>query len=83
MLIIFLFIFLLNFFCFLFQEVVFIDFHMEEEGTRGWELRKKRKKKLFLALSPRPGPDGPNASGWYRRLRQPISPLSLLKCDQL
>jgi len=32
---------------------------------------------------PRPGPDGPNASGWYRRLREPISPLSLFNCDQL
>jgi len=53
-------------------------------GTRGWELRKKGKtQKLFLVLSPRPGPDGPNASGWYRRLREPISPLSLLNCDQL
>jgi len=36
-----------------------------------------------LVLSPRPGPDGPNASGWYRRLRKPISSLSLLNCDQL
>ena len=51
---------------------------------RGWSLRKKGKKqKLFLVLSPRPGPDGPNVSGWYRWLRQPISPLSLLNCDQL
>jgi len=53
-------------------------------GGRGWSLRKKGKKqKLFLVLSPRPGPDGPNASGWYRRIREPISPLSLLNCDQL
>jgi len=52
--------------------------------TRGWELRKKGKKqKLFLVLSPRPRPDGPNASGWYRRLREPISSLSLLNCGQL
>jgi len=36
-----------------------------------------------LVLSPRPGPDGPNASGWYRRLREPISSSSLLNCDQL
>jgi len=51
---------------------------------RGWALREKGKKqKLFLVLSPRPGPDGPNASGWYRRLCEPISPLSLLNCDQL
>jgi len=51
---------------------------------RRWELREKgEKQKLFLILSPRPGPDGPNASGWYRRLREPISPLSLLNCDQL
>ena len=56
----------------------------EEPPGRGWSLRKKGKKqKLFLVLSPRPGPDGPNASGWYTRLREPISPLSLLNCDQL
>jgi len=47
------------------------------------EKGKKQKLFLFLVLSPRPGPDGSNASGWYRRLREPISPLSLLKCDQL
>jgi len=35
-------------------------------------LSPKEKKILFLVLSPRPGPDGPNASGWYRRLREPI-----------
>jgi len=41
---------------------------------RGWSLRKKGKKqKLFLVLNPRPGLDGPNASGWYRRLRELIS----------
>ena len=51
---------------------------------RGWSLREKGKKqKLFLVLSPRPGPHGPNASGWYKRLREPISPLLLLNCDQL
>ena len=27
--------------------------------------------------------DGSNASGWYRRLCEPISLLSLLNCDQL
>jgi len=52
--------------------------------TRGLSLRENGKKqKLFWVLSPRPGPDGPNASGWYRRLHEPISPLSLLNCDQL
>jgi len=51
---------------------------------RGWELRKKGKKqKLFLVLSPRPGLDGPNASGWYRRLREPISPFSMFNSVQL
>jgi len=51
---------------------------------RGWALRKKGKKqKSFLVLSPRPGPDGPNVSVWYRRLREPILSLSLLYCDQL
>ena len=49
-----------------------------------WAGKKKGKKpKLFLVLSPRPGPDGPNASGWYRRLHEPILPLLLLNCDQL
>ena len=51
---------------------------------RGWSPKRKGKNQtLFLVLSPRPGPDGPNASGWYRRLREQISPLSLLNCDQL
>jgi len=45
---------------------------------RGW-----RKKKLILVLSPRPGPDVPNASGWYRRLREPISPFSMFSSVQL
>ena len=36
-----------------------------------------------LVLSPRPGLDCPNASGWYKRLREPISPSSLVNCDQL
>ena len=49
-----------------------------EDGSWG-----KKEKKIFLVHSPRPGPDGPNASGWYRRLHEPISPLSLLNCDQL
>jgi len=31
----------------------------------------------------RPGPDGPNASGWYRRLREPISPFSVFNSVQL
>jgi len=51
----------------------------EEMGAE----EKRGKKKLFLVLSPRPGPDFPNASGCYRRLHEPISPLSLLNCDQL
>ena len=51
---------------------------------RGWSLWKKGKKqKLFLALNPRPGPDGPNASGWYRRFREPISPFSMFNSVQL
>ena len=53
-----------------------------QEGKVTEEKRKKRKKqKLFLVLNPRPGPDGPNASYWYRRLRERISPLSLLIGD--
>jgi len=52
--------------------------------SRGWELRKKGKKqKLFLVLSSRPGPDGPNASGWYRRLLEPISPFLMFNSVQL
>ena len=38
---------------------------------------------FFLVPNPRPGPDGPRASGWYGRLRELISPLSLLNSDQL
>jgi len=38
---------------------------------------------INIQIGPRPGPDGPNASGWYRRLREPISPLSLVNSDQL
>ena len=44
---------------------------------------KKGKKKSFLVLSPRPGPDGPNASCWYRQLREPISPFSMFNSVQL
>jgi len=51
---------------------------------RGWSLREKGKKnKLILVLSPRPGPDVPNASGWYRRLRELISPFSMFNSVQL
>jgi len=39
----------------------------QDEGMGAEE--KRGKKKLLLVLSPRPGPDGPNASGWYRQLR--------------
>jgi len=45
--------------------------------SRGWRLRKK-KEIFFFGTQPKkkhPGPDGPNASGWYGRLREPISPL--------
>jgi hypothetical protein len=49
----------------------------------GAEEEKGRKQKLFLVLSPRPGPDGPNASDWYRRLREPISPFLLFNSVQL
>jgi len=74
-----------NFFLIFFSFVSFFFFAVEKmSSAKGWTLRKKGKKqKLFLVLNPRPGLDGPNASGWYRRLRQPISPSSLLNCDQL
>jgi len=36
---------------------------------------KRKKTKLFLVL--RPGPDGPNASGWYR-LRETISTVTAI-----
>jgi len=56
----------------------------ENGHSEGMVTEEKRKKtKLFLVLSPRPGPDGPTASGWYRRLRELVSPLLLLNCDQL
>jgi len=55
-------------------------------GDGHWGKKEKNKnysRYSLLLLSPRPGPDGPNASGWYRQLREPISPSSLLNCDQL
>jgi len=52
--------------------------------SREWSLRKKGKKqKFFLVLSPRPGPDVPDASGFHRRLREPISPFSMFNSVQL
>jgi len=49
---------------------------------RRWRLSKKTKiKKIFWYQAQEktePGPDGPNALGWYGRLRGPISPLSLI-----
>jgi len=60
------------------------NFYLLVFGRGGDGVRKKGKKqKLFLVLSPRPGPDGPNASGWYRRLREPISPFSMFNSVQL
>jgi len=50
------------------------------------EAKQKRKRTKKLLLSPKenqPGPDGLYASGWYGRLREPISPLSLINSDQL
>jgi len=38
---------------------------------------------FFWVPNPRPGPDGPLVSGWYERLHELISPLSLLNSDQL
>jgi len=44
---------------------------------------KRRNKKRVFGTQPKkktsPGPDGQNASGWYERLRGPISPLLVLK----
>jgi len=35
-----------------------------------WKLNKiGKKQEVLLVSNPRPGPDGPNASGWYRRFR--------------
>jgi len=70
---------------------MFVEYTREQEETdakgsyysEGMGAEEKRGKKIFLVLSPRPWPDCPNASGWYRRFREPISPLSLLNCDQL
>ena len=36
-----------------------------------------------MVLIPRPGQDGPNQSGWYRRLREPILPFSMFNSVQL
>jgi len=47
------------------------------DPLRGWKLSKQGKKE-FWEPNPRPGPDGPNASGWYGRLCGPISPLSVI-----
>jgi len=54
-------------------------------GDGRWGKKEKNKKSFpfFLVPNPRPGPDGPRASGWYGRLREPISPLSLLNSHQL
>ena len=54
-------------------------------GDGGW-AKKEKNKKIFGYLAQQktqPGPDGPKASGWYGRLRGPISPLSLIHSDQL
>jgi len=47
---------------------------MEAEQKGG-----KNKKSLWYPTQKqtRPGPDGPNASGWYKRLRGLILPLSV------
>ena len=45
----------------------------------------RAKPKDFLIPNPkktRAGPDGPNASGWYGRLRGMVSPLSVINSDQ-
>ena len=47
---------------------------------RDGHRRKKEQNKYYSWYSVQ---GGPNASGWYRRLREQISPLSLLNCDQL
>ena len=51
-------------------------------GDGSWG-KKEKNTKLLLVLSPRPGPDGSNASGWYRRLREPILPFSMFNSVQL
>ena len=47
-------------------------------GGNGSEAKNGKNKMIF-----RPGPNGPNASGWYGRLRGPILTLSVTNCDQL
>ena len=44
--------------------------------------QKNTRIKKFLVPNPRPGLDGPNASGWYGRIRGPILTLSVIICDQ-
>jgi len=53
-----------------------------EDGK--WLGAKKEKIKSFwwtTHTKKRPGPDSPNAMGWYGRLRRPISPLSVLSSE--
>ena len=50
----------------------------ELRSGEGIVTEEKRKKTKIILCTP--GADGP---GWYRQLREPISPLSLLNCDQL
>ena len=59
-----------------FQKIVLL------RGDRS-ELNGKKQQDYPTQNETRPGPDGPNASGWYGRLRGPISPFSLFNSDQL
>ena len=54
-------------------------------GDGSWAKKGKNKKSFWYPTPKknRAGPDGPNASGWYERLRRPISPLSVFKSVQL
>jgi len=51
-------------------------------SARGVKYEQTRKNTTRF-LVPRPGQGGPNASGWYGRLREPISQLLVIKSYQL
>ena len=64
--------------------IVTVPGSLLKAGDLGWPDPQKDKQKVnfVLKLQPRPGPNGPNASGWCGRTRGPISPLLVIKCNQ-
>jgi len=54
-------------------------------GDGSWAKKQPNKKPLWYPAHEKTQPklDASNASGWYGRLRGPISPLSVINSDQL